>query len=147
MKKKFAFFTGPFIVGGLEQVLVNAANILAKQGHSVTIVWSGAIQKNHMYNQLSPDINQIHCCPLFHIELSTQKPKNKLKRKIWKLKYWYLIRSLRNTKNIYPTLPIMTISLILETVFLKFVIFHAQKNKKRLFGFTVRIALFQAKKC
>ena len=102
MKKKFAFFTGPFIVGGLEQVLVNAANILAKQGHSVTIVWSGAIQKNHMYNQLSPDIKQIHCCPLFHVALPTQKPKNKLKKKIWKLKYWYLIRSLRNTKKYLP---------------------------------------------
>lgn len=102
MKKKFAFFTGPFIVGGVEQVLVNTANILAKRGHSVTIVWSGAIQKNHIYEALSPLVKQIHCCSLFNLFLSTQKPKNKLKRKIWKLKYWYLLHNLKNTKKYLP---------------------------------------------
>lgn len=101
MKKKFAFFTGPFIVGGLEQVLVNASNVLVKAGHDVTIFWSGYVQKNHLYDQILPTVKQVDCCALFHFPIPPN-PKGKVKKKLWELKYWILMRRLRKIADYIP---------------------------------------------
>lgn len=92
-RKKLIFFVKDFIVGGVEQVLVSALNALCAQGHEILIVWTGYVEKNHLYQQLNPAIKQLNTNDIWHLT-GENKPKSPLKKIFYfgkrKLNLFYL---------------------------------------------------------
>lgn len=98
---KAVFFVRNFIVGGLEKVLVSAVNILVNHGWEISIVWSGYVEKNHLWEDISPKVKQIFVTKIWHLPLFA-KPTNPL------LKFfWYLISGILVYLNKYisPHIP------------------------------------------
>lgn len=85
MQKKAIFFVRNFIVGGVERVLVSAVNTLSKNGWKITIVWTGMVEKNHIWQTISPDVQQIYASEIWHLKLS-EKPQNFCSKFLWNLR-------------------------------------------------------------
>lgn len=82
MQKKAIFFVRNFIVGGVEKVLVSTVNILIDAGWKVTVVWTGCVDENHLWKNISPKVKQIYASKIWHLPLK-QKPKNPLAKFAW----------------------------------------------------------------
>lgn len=101
MSKKLIFFVKDFIVGGVEQVLVTTLNELYLQGYDILVVWSGYLEKNHLYKQINPNIKQLDSNDLWHL-VGENKPKSGLKKLVYFFKKNLNLYFLRNIGKYIP---------------------------------------------
>ena len=101
MSKKLIFFVKDFIVGGVEQVLVTTLNELSAQGYEILVVWSGYLEKNHLYQQINPSIKQLDTNDIWHL-VGENKPKTGLKKLIYFFKKNLNLYCLRNIGKYIP---------------------------------------------
>ncbi len=101
MSKKLIFFVKDFIVGGVEQVLVTTLNELSAQGYEILVVWSGYLEKNHLYKQINPSIKQLDSNDIWHL-VGENKPKNRFKKLIYFFKKNLNLYLLRNIGKYIP---------------------------------------------
>lgn len=101
MKKKIIFFVKDFIVGGVEQVLVTTLNALSAQGYDILVVWSGYVEKNHLYKLIDPHVKQLDTNDLWHL-VGEQKPQNPFKKIIYFFKKNLNIFYLRHIEKYIP---------------------------------------------
>ncbi len=84
MKKNIVFYLPSFVVGGVEIVLYQILNSLAKTNlFNITLILSGYIEKNELFYKLS-QIPNLKIIILF--KFNTMKPQHKLARRLWKVK-------------------------------------------------------------
>lgn len=101
MKKKLIFFVKDFIVGGVEQVLVTTLNELSAQGYEILVVWTGYLEKNHLYKQINPSIKQLDTNDIWHL-VGENKPKSGLKKIIYIFKKKLNLHQLKNVRKYIP---------------------------------------------
>ena len=98
---KFVFFVKDFIVGGVEQVLVSAVNALVENGSEVAVVWTGCLEKNHLYQQINPKVKQFDTDEIWHL-VGKRKPSAPLQKFIYHLKKNLNLYRLRNIRKYIP---------------------------------------------
>ena len=103
MQKKLMFFVKDFIVGGVEQVLVTTLNELSAQGYEILVVWSGYLEKNHLYKKINPSIKQLDTNDIWHL-VDENKPKSGLKKLVYFFKKNLNLYLLRNIIKFGSTL-------------------------------------------
>ena len=101
MSKKLIFFVKDFIVGGVEQVLVTTLNELSAQGYEILVVWTGYLEKNHLYKQINPSIKQLDTNDIWHL-VGENKPKSGLKKLVYFFKKNLNLYFLRNIGKYIP---------------------------------------------
>lgn len=95
------FFVKDFIVGGVEQVLVTTLNELSAQGYEILVVWSGYLEKNHLYKKINPSIKQLDTNDIWHL-VDENKPKSGLKKLVYFFKKNLNLYFLRNIGKYIP---------------------------------------------
>ena len=101
MKTKIIFFVKDFIVGGVEQVLVTAVNMLAESGNEVLIVWTGYMEDNFMLSQIDPRVKQVYTSKIWHL-VGKAKPKGGFAKFLWHAKQNLNLFMLRFIKKHIP---------------------------------------------
>lgn len=101
MPKKLIFFVKDFIVGGVEQVLVTTLNELSEQGYEILVVWTGYLEKNHLYQQINPCIKQLDTNDIWHL-VEEDKPKFGVKKIMYVFKKNLNLYLLRNIGKYIP---------------------------------------------
>lgn len=87
-KAKVLFFVDVFIIGGVERVLADAVQVLAKD-YDVSVLFSGKVEKNFIFKK----IEQYARC-YFRDDLVMpigEKPKSFWKRKLWRWKFRFMM--------------------------------------------------------
>lgn len=98
MSKKIIFFVKDFIVGGVEQVLVTTLNELASCGYEIMVVWTGYVEKNHLYQQIDTKIKQLNINDIWHL-VKENKQQSGLKKIVGQIQKKINIFHLRNISN------------------------------------------------
>lgn len=98
MSKKIIFFVKDFIVGGVEQVLVTTLNELASCGYEIMVVWTGYVEKNHLYQQIDTKIKQLNINDIWHLVKENKKQAG-LKKIVGQIQKKINIFYLRNISN------------------------------------------------
>ena len=101
MKNKIIFFVKDFIVGGVEQVLVSAANTLVENGDDVVIVWTGYVEDNFMLRKIDKRVKQIYTSKIWHLVGKT-KPQGAFSKVLYHIKQNLNLFMLRFIKKHIP---------------------------------------------